>query len=53
VKGHVQAAMGLTHDFQIATDITHDFERSGGVREDFTAEVRLTKFFIPAPEGLK
>jgi hypothetical protein len=53
VKGHVQAAMGLARDFQIATDITHDFERSGGVREEFTAEVRLTKFFIPVSEGLK
>jgi hypothetical protein len=53
VKGHIQAGMALTRDFQIAADVTHDFERSGGVREEFTAEVRLTKFFIPATEPLK
>ena len=53
VKGHIQAAMELTRDFQIAADVTHDFERSGGVREDLTAEVRLTKFFIPQAEPLK
>ena len=55
VKGHLQAAMPLTRDFQIAADITHDFERSGGVREDFTAELRLTKFFVPqqGPQSLK
>jgi len=45
--------MALTRDFQIAADVTHDFERSGGVREEFTAEVRLTKFFIPGGEPLR
>jgi hypothetical protein len=53
-KGHLQFAMPLARDFQIATDFTHDFEREGGIREDFTAEIRLTKFFIPQqPQPLK
>ena len=49
LKGHFQAAMPLARDFQVAADLTHDFERSGGVREDFTAEIRFTKLFTPAP----
>jgi len=53
-KGHLQFAMPLARDFQVAADFTHDFEREGGIREDFTAEVRLTKFFIPQqPQPLK
>jgi len=55
LKGHLQAALPLSRDFQIAADITHDFEREGGIREDFTAELRLTKLFMPppAPQPLK
>ena len=53
-KGHFQFTMPLARDFQVGADLTHDFEREGGIREDFTAEVRLTKFFIPQqPQSLK
>jgi hypothetical protein len=47
LKGHIQAVFPIFPDFHIGADITHDFQREGGLREDFTAEVRLTKFFIP------
>lgn len=53
LKGHVQFAMPLARDLQVAADVTHDFEREGGLKEDITAEIRLTKFFFPAPEPLK
>ncbi len=46
-KGHLQIQIPLRADFTVATDITHDFQREGGVKEDVTAEVRLTKFFVP------
>ncbi|MGA7326092.1 MAG: hypothetical protein WBX25_16805 [Rhodomicrobium sp.] len=48
LKGHVQAVYPVSTDFHVGFDITHDFEREGNFREDFTAEVRFTKFFIPA-----
>jgi hypothetical protein len=55
LKGHLQAGLPFSEDFQLATDITHDFERAGGVREDFTVELRLTKLFTPSlpPAPLK
>lgn len=54
LKGHLQIAFPLTADFHVDTDFTHDFEREGGFKEDFTAEVRLTKLFLPtAPLPLK
>jgi hypothetical protein len=53
LKGHVQLVHPITPDIHVGVDITHDFERSGGLKEDITAEVRLTKFFIPSQEPLK
>jgi hypothetical protein len=47
LKGHAQAVFVVTPDFHVSFDVTHDFEREGGFREDFTAELRLSKFFIP------
>jgi hypothetical protein len=51
LKGHVQVAFPLAPDLHVATDFTHDFEREGGLKEDFTAEVRVTKFFLPSAEA--
>lgn len=48
LKGHFEAVFPVAKDIHVSTDITHDFEREGGFREDFTAEIRLTKFFLPA-----
>jgi hypothetical protein len=54
LKGHLQLTAPLSADFQTALDLTHDFERVGGFKEDFTAELRLTKIFLPyMPEPLK
>ncbi len=53
LKGHIQASYPITRDFHAAIDLTHDFERTGGIKEDFTAEIRVTKFFIPSVEPLK
>ncbi|HZV20301.1 MAG TPA: hypothetical protein VE986_02025 [Hyphomicrobiales bacterium] len=53
LKGHLQVTYPIMRDLQVGADITHDFERSGGIREDITAEVRVTKFFIPAQEPMK
>jgi hypothetical protein len=53
LKGHVQFVYPVTPDIHVGADITHDFERSGGLREDITAEVRVTKFWVPAREPLK
>jgi hypothetical protein len=53
LKGHFQIVQPVTPDIHVGVDITHDFEREGGLREDITAEVRVTKFFIPAREPLK
>jgi hypothetical protein len=52
VKGHLQFGVPLSETFQIAADITHDFDREGGFKEDFTAEIRLSTFFMPS-EPLK
>ena len=52
-KLHLEAQYPLSKDFFLAGDITHDFERVGGVREDFTAEIRITKLFLPAPPPAK
>jgi hypothetical protein len=53
LKGHFQIVYPIMPDLHVGADITHDFDRSGGLREDITAEVRLTKFFIPAQQPLK
>jgi hypothetical protein len=53
LKGHVQFVVPLMPDLHVGADITHDFAREGGLREDITAEVRVTKFFLPAQESLK
>jgi hypothetical protein len=53
LKGHFQFVYPVMPDLHVGVDVTHDFERSGGLREDLTAEVRVTKFFIPAREPLK
>jgi hypothetical protein len=52
-KGHLQASYPIGPDFHIAADLTHDFQREGGLKEDYTAELRLTKIFLPAAEPLK
>jgi hypothetical protein len=53
LKGHVQLVYPLRPDLHVGVDVTHDFDRSGGLKEDITAEVRVSKFFIPAHEPLK
>jgi hypothetical protein len=53
LKGHVQLVYPLRPDIHVGVDITHDFERNGGVKEDITAELRVTKFWVPAHEPLK
>jgi hypothetical protein len=53
LKGHVQFVYPLRPDLHVGLDLTHDFDRSGGLREDITAEVRVSKFFIPAQQPLK
>jgi hypothetical protein len=47
VKGHLQFGIPLSETFQLAADITHDFHREGGFKEDFTAELRISTFFLP------
>jgi hypothetical protein len=49
LKGHLEFAIGLAPDLQLASDITHDFERIGSYKEDFTIEMRLAKLFFPPP----
>jgi hypothetical protein len=49
LRGHLQFQFPLARDFAIAADVYHDFEAVGGFREDIGAEIRLTKFFFPAP----
>src|SRR5579862_5637319 len=49
-RGHVQFAVPLPYDFQIAADLSQDFFRAGGFKEDTVAELRLTKLFVP-PRG--
>lgn len=53
VKGHVQFGIPLSETLQIAADITHDFHREGGFKEDFTAELRISTFFLPVNKALK
>jgi hypothetical protein len=53
LKGHIQAVYPVMPDLHVGVDITHDFDRSGGLKEDITAEVRVTKFWIPSHEPLK
>jgi hypothetical protein len=53
LKLHGQIVYPITPDIHVGLDVTHDFEREGGLREDITAEVRVTKFFIPAQQSLK
>jgi hypothetical protein len=52
VKGHVQFGFPLSESFQVSADLTHDFEREGGFKEDFTAEMRLSTFFLPESKPL-
>jgi hypothetical protein len=49
LRGHIQFQFPLAKDFAIGGDIFHDFQTEGGFRDDFGAEIRLTKFFFPAP----
>jgi hypothetical protein len=49
LRGHVQFQVHLSQDFAIGGDVFHDFQRVGGFSDDFGAEIRLTKFFFPAP----
>jgi len=49
LRGHIQFQFPLARDFTIGGDIFHDFQSVGGFREDIGAEIRLTKFFFPAP----
>lgn len=53
VKGHLQFGFPLAETFQISADLTHDFHREGGFREDFTAEIRMSTFFLPVSKPLK
>jgi hypothetical protein len=53
LKGHIQVVYPLTPDIHVGVDITHDFEREGGLKEDITAELRVSKFFVPAHQPLK
>jgi len=53
LKGHIQLVQPIARDLHVGIDITHDFEREGGLREDITAELRVTKFWVPAQEPLK
>jgi hypothetical protein len=53
VKGHLQFGITLSETFQVAADVTHDFHREGGFKEDFTAELRISTFFLPVSEALK
>lgn len=53
VKGHLQFGFPLSETFQIAADLTHDFHREGGFEEDFTAEIRMSTFFLPVSKPLK
>jgi hypothetical protein len=48
LKGHFQVVVPVMPDLHVGADITHDFERDGGLREDITAELRITKFFLPS-----
>jgi hypothetical protein len=52
-KGHLQGSFPITRDIHIAADVTHDFERQGGLKEFLTAEIRVTKLFLPQAEPLK
>jgi hypothetical protein len=49
LRGHFQFQFPLAQDFAVAADLFHDFTRVGGFKDDFGAEIRLTKFFFPAP----
>jgi hypothetical protein len=49
LRGHLQFGFPLAQDFAVAADLFHDFTRVGGFKDDFGAEIRLTKFFFPAP----
>jgi hypothetical protein len=49
LRGHFQFSFPLAQDVAVAADLHHDFERVGGFKDDFGVEVRLTKFFFPAP----
>lgn len=53
LKGHLQFGIPLSETWQVAADITHDFHREGGFKEDFTAELRLSTFFLPVSGAMK
>jgi hypothetical protein len=52
LRGHFQFQVPLARDFAIGGDVFHDFETVGGFRNDFGIEVRLSKFFFPAPSKI-
>jgi Putative MetA-pathway of phenol degradation len=49
LRGHLQFQFPLARDFAVAADIFSDFQREGGFKDEYGAEIRLTKFFFPAP----
>jgi hypothetical protein len=51
LRGHLQFQFPLAKDFAVAADVFTDFQREGGFKDDYGAEIRLTKFFFPAPSA--
>jgi hypothetical protein len=49
LRGHFQFSIPLARDFTVAADVFTDFQREAGFKDDYGAEIRLTKFFFPAP----
>jgi hypothetical protein len=49
LRGHFQFSIPLARDFTVAADMFTDFQREGGFKDEYGAEIRLTKFFFPAP----
>jgi len=49
LRGHLQFQVPLARDLAVAADIFHDFTRVGGFKDEIGAELRVIKFFFPAP----
>jgi hypothetical protein len=49
LRGHLQFQVPLARDLTLAADVFHDFERTGLFKDDIGAELRVIKFFFPAP----
>jgi hypothetical protein len=49
LRGHLQFQVPLAQDLAVATDIFHDFDRTGGFKDEIGVELRVIKFFFPAP----